>query len=261
MTTSVKSSEEIEAASKANASSFGGIPPNIGPARRILEHNGIAAEDREKAWSIFPYGCIGSFSFLDMTSVLEDPAFKIVTTRLTKPGSTETFLDVGCCLGTVIRHLAVEGVSAERLYGTDLQPGFLELGYELFGDRDTKATFVAGNMLSDDNSLDVLTGKMDIIYAASFIHLFERDDQLKAARKMISFLRPDNPKALIFGTNGGFKDEDWQKYVLDADAWQSLWDELGTMTGTRWKTGMDWEETETTVRARFLVHRADDGSA
>lgn len=75
----------------------------------------------------------------------------------------------------MIRQLIAEGLPSERLYGTDLQPRFLELGYELFRDRDwmKEGIFVAGDMLQEnDANLDVLTGKIDIIYASSFFHLF-----------------------------------------------------------------------------------------
>jgi hypothetical protein len=167
---------------------------------------------------------------------------------------------VGCCLGLAVRQLIVGGVSSERLYGTDLQPRFLELGYELFCDGDrtrNMATFVAGDMLQENDArLDVLIGKVDVIYASAFFHLFERDGQVKVAKRMVRFLRPDNPKAMIFGSNGGPKIVGWEKYVLDVESWRRMWDEVGKTTGTCWRTEMDVESDDKWIKVRFSVHRA-----
>lgn len=186
---------------------------------------------------------------------------KAIIARLKLPNSTETLLDVGCALGSFIRHLIVQGIPAARLYGTDLHPGFLELGYELFRDRGTEAKFLAGDMLDDEGTeLEGLEGKIDIIHAAAFFHLFELEGQLKAARRMVGFLNPENPRVMIFGTNGGPKvDDGWEKYVLDAEGWQGLWDDVGRLTGTEWKTTLDLEETETAILAKFTVCRAGVG--
>ena len=52
-------------------------------------------------------------------------------------------------MGQVLRQLAFDGVDSSRLYGTDLEPRFLDAGYDLFKDQyKLKATFVAGDMLS-----------------------------------------------------------------------------------------------------------------
>lgn len=162
---------------------------------------------------------MGSFWFLNLTSVIEDPLFQTITTHLKE--STEIFLDIGCCLGQVIRHLIAEGISSERLYGTDLQPLFLDLGYDLFRDRSkNKATFIAGDMLQNsDPRLEILSGKVDIIYASAFFHLFEREAQVKIAKQMVRFLRPDNPKAMIFGRQGSPKTKEWEKSMLCSESW------------------------------------------
>ncbi|KAM7215947.1 hypothetical protein V8F06_008705 [Rhypophila decipiens] len=273
MSASAKSSEEISTAARQNASLYlNEIPPSANAARRLLEtYSGIAPADvdahirniRDQAWAVFPYGGIGSFSFFDFTSTLEDPNFQAVTTRLTAPGSTETFLDVGCAFGTVVRQLNALGVSGERLFGTDLQPRFLDLGNELFRDGQSSSsgiTFVAGDMLDEnDVRLDVLNGRIDIIYASAFFHLFEVQDQIKAAKRMVQFLKMQgcqNPGPVVFGCNGGPKIDGWEKYVLDADAWREVWDVVGQETGTRWKTEMEViEDNEDRIRARFVVYR------
>lgn len=182
-----------------------------------------------------------------------------MTARLRAPGSIEAFLEVGCAFGQVIRQLIHDGVPSERLYGTDLQAGFLDMGYDLFRDRDpskSKATFIAGDMLKDDDvELDQLTGKIDVIYAQYFFHLFEREDQLKAAKRMVRFLNPRNPNVLIFGRNGGPKVDGWEKYVLDAQAWREMWHEVGEATGMSLWAEMDMESGEDWIKVRFSVCR------
>ncbi|KAK8078681.1 hypothetical protein PG996_004851 [Apiospora saccharicola] len=73
-----------------------------------------------------------------------------------------------------------------------------------------------------DGRLDVLRGKIDIIYSSAFSHLFERESQLRAAKRMVGFLRPDNPDVMIFGQNQGPKIEGWEKYVLDPGTWANF---------------------------------------
>jgi hypothetical protein len=226
---------------------------------RINNYLYVLVEQREKAWAVFPYGCVGSFSFLNLVPTLQDPLFQTVSARLKAPESTETFLEVGCCLGLVIRQLIIDGAPSERLYGTDLQPRFLDLGYELFRDRDhnkSRATFVAGDMVQEtDARLDTLTGKIDVIYASDFFHLFKREAQIKAAKRMVRFLKPENTRAMIFGRHQGPKIVEWEKYVLNAESWRRMWDEVGEATGTCWRTDMNVESDDKWIKVRFSVYR------
>ena len=82
---------------------------------------------REKLWRIKPYGCIGRFRFLQLDFAL-DPRYQHALTLLKKRFSSNTFLDLGCCVGQVLRQLAHDGVSSSRLFGTDVEPRFMEVG-------------------------------------------------------------------------------------------------------------------------------------
>jgi hypothetical protein len=96
----------------------------------------------------------------------------------------------------------------------------------------------------------------DIIHASAFFHLFEREGQVKAAKRKIKFLNPTNPRAMIFGRNGGPKTLGWEKYVLDAESWRCMWDEVGEATGTRWTTEMDLESDEESIKVTLASYRA-----
>ncbi|KAI1473634.1 hypothetical protein F4774DRAFT_415635 [Daldinia eschscholtzii] len=265
------------------------LPPDIEPIRRFLEkYSGIRTKDvddhiheiRDRLWEIYPYVCVGHFRFLSLKFTL-DPSYKIALNRLLAPKSDATFLDVGCCVGQVLRQLAFDGVDSSRLYGTDLEPRFLDAGYDLFKDQNKlKATFVAGDMLShsgqngeDDGKLKVLYGKMNIIHATSFFHLFTWEDQVRAASKMVKFLNADDPDVMIFGrqvgtTTPGDREgaRKSKRFLHNATSWQELWDEVGKETGTAWRTevneieepGMhpDGNIDGTLRRIRFGVFRA-----
>lgn len=98
---------------------------------------------RERGWKIFPYGCIGRWTFLDCT-ITSSPEYSNILERIR---SGDVFLDAGCAFGYVLRQLASDGAPAANLMGTDLRQGFLDLGYELFKDRDTfEGKFLAGDL-------------------------------------------------------------------------------------------------------------------
>jgi SAM-dependent methyltransferase len=193
------------------------------------------------------------------------------------------FLDVGCCVGQVLRKLAVDGVDSTRLYGTDLEPRFVDIGYDLFRDGDKfKGTFVIGDLLKlkqgnqidgdgdGEEGLDALDGKMTFIHAASFFHLFTWDEQVRAASRLFGFLDPARQDVMIFGRQVGTmlprdkgKAGSDKVYLHNTDSWQMLWDEVGERTGTKWRATMEpTEKVETGMvesslrKMSFCVTRA-----
>jgi hypothetical protein len=212
----------------------------------------IDSDKRAKLWAVQPFVCIGRFRFLSL-SFTRDPRYQKTLARLTRTDSKETFIDVACCVGQVLRQLVVDGVDSARLYGTDLQSEFLELGYELFRDKERlKATMVAGDMLAegrtvtDDDPLAIFDGKMDIIHAGAFFHLFPRETQVQAAIRMIKFFRLNEPNVFIWGRQmaadvagdmvGSLRNTGDKRFLHTAASWQGLWDEAGLATGTTWRT-------------------------
>ncbi|KAI2629987.1 hypothetical protein GGR54DRAFT_628378 [Hypoxylon sp. NC1633] len=259
------------------------LPPDIEPIRWLLEkYSGIRAKDiddhihqiRDRLWEIHPYVCVGHFRFLSL-KFTSDLRYQVALNRLLAPSSKTSFLDVGCCIGQVLRQLAYDGVDSSKLYGTDLEPRFFETGFDLFRDRGKfKATLVAGDMLSEegDKKLDVLDGKMSIIHSTSFFHLFTWEEQIRAARRMVRLFDPNDPDAMIFGrqvgtTTPGNRDgtSGPKRYLHNAESWQELWDEVGMLTGTSWRTEVnEIKETSTYSnnmntplrRIQFCVFRA-----
>lgn len=114
---------------------------------------------------------------------------------------------MACFVGLVLRKLTFDGFDSARLYGTDLFPRFLELfGFKLFNGREKfgPESFVAANLLvSGNEGSKKLDGKVTLIHAGNFFHLFELDQQLLAAKRIIKFLKPGVPDAVVLGGQVG----------------------------------------------------------
>ena len=217
---------------------------------------------RDRAWSIHPYPCIGRLRFLDL-SIIQHPLFQTLIPRLQ---SSQTLLDLGSCFGQDIRALVAAGAPAQNLYGADLRPEYTQLGYDLFKDRDRlEATFFSGNIFADQEGTDVdpddgktengfapLRGKLDIIHAASFFHLFSLNEQRALARRLIALLRP-LPGSLVIGRQAGNvvagempsrSDPSKTTFRHNGDSWRDMWDAVGRETGTEWRTEVGLKEVE-----------------
>ena len=189
------------------------------------------------------YPCIGRWRFLYLSSP-ETPRFKEVLGRLKDGGPDEAILDLGCCMGQALRQLAHHGVDGSRLYGSDLRRDFIELGYELFRDRETlEATFATGDMLDPkDAGLRRLDGKVTIVHAQSFWHLFDWAGQVAAAVRLVRFFRPGaDANAMVYGRHigtvkpGEVRTARRTLWLHDQESFQRLWDEVGEETGTKWR--------------------------
>ena len=201
---------------------------------------------RERAWKIHPYPCVGRFRFLDLSISLH-PLYPDVLARLRNSSPPQTLLDLGCCFGQDIRRLVADGASGENLYGVDLRLDFLELGYELFQDKGTlKAHFLEGDVFEEDaeaesgKDLSKLDGKIDVIHVASFLHLFAWEEQVRVGMRMVKLMTEDS---LVFGRQVGTTmpgvyarrtDKSRTRYSHDPDTFQKLWDVIGAKTGTKW---------------------------
>lgn len=189
---------------------------------------------------------VGRWKFLRLYDS-RDPCYQQVVFRLSVSGSRDVFLDLGCCVGQVLRQLRASGVQDPRLFGTDVQPRFVDIGYDLFRDRHRlDATFVIGDMTDpDDHRINALRGKVTIIYAGSFFHLFSWAQQLFIGKRLVGFLKPSTRNALIYGRHvgttrpGGSLAPMSSAYLHDRESFQRLWDEIGHLTKTKWKVEIE----------------------
>lgn len=248
------------------------LPDDIASAREILHrYSGIPLKDvdghilrvvstpepsvmasclifvqREDAWKVSRSPGIGRWKFLYLLD-RQDPRYQQALFRLNIPRSKDALLDLGCCVGQVLRQFRADGVQGSQLFGTDIESKYINIGYNLFQDwSKVHATFVIGDLLDpSDGRLSRLHGKVTIIYAASFFHLFSWIQQLYVAKRLVGFLKPGTTNALIFGrqvgtTKGGvFKTSGASVYLHDQESFQRLWNEVGKLTKTRWSVSME----------------------
>lgn len=153
---------------------------------------------RDKAWKVFQYPCLGVYAFLNLP-IVNAPQYDEVLQHI-KDGAT--FLDLGCCFGQIIRKLVFDGAPGENLTGSELKPAFVELGFELFRDRQKlSATFTIGDFFEAD--VGGLQGQLfDYIYGGAFFHLFTWEEQVEAISRAVSLLK-QKPGSMILGWQTG----------------------------------------------------------
>ncbi|RUS13212.1 hypothetical protein BC937DRAFT_95667 [Endogone sp. FLAS-F59071] len=166
---------------------------------------------QRRALEVHPYLCIRKFRFATLRMAAHSYYKTVLETRKASEEPLQ-FLDVGCCFGTDIRQLALDGYPAEDIRGIELRPEFVQLGHELFC--DTPSTFpmtiIIGNILDSSQlspepsdtpaPLDNLKSQFSFVYVGSVLHLFDEP----TIDLMISRLALLTKKGgIVFGRNGG----------------------------------------------------------
>ncbi|KAL6717776.1 hypothetical protein ACLMJK_003861 [Lecanora helva] len=217
-----------------------------GPIRSLLQDYSHIPEDKAVEH------VLALLRFLTL-SLRTHPHYPQILQRFKSKPDT-TLLDLGCCFAQELRQLALDGVPSNHLYGIDVDAKFFDLGYELFLDRTTlQSRFLAADVLDTSNSEDIdeVSGKIDIIWAASFFHLFPRPRQVIAVKATIRMLKPV-PGSMVLGRQLGsvkpgeydvMKDGRWQ-FRHDEQSWKELWEEVGKETGTKWKVQASLDEVD-----------------
>ncbi|KAL2208106.1 hypothetical protein CC79DRAFT_809235 [Sarocladium strictum] len=236
-------------------------PTDVDPTKRLLERYSLIPRDqvdhhirviRDAAWAISRYPYIGRWKFLRLLDT-HDSRYKQTLFRLRLANSRDAILDVGCCVAPLLRQLRAEGIPGRQLYGTDYETRFFDLGHILFKDRDKfEATLVPGDMLDfEDARLNALRGKITIIHASSFFHLFNRIQQLGIGKRLVSFIKPGTTNALIFGRQMGTKKPGSPRgqlrspsFLHNESSFQKLWDEIGELTSTKWTVMFEYGEED-----------------
>ena len=123
-----------------------------------------------------------------------------------------------------------------------MESQYLELGYELFLDRDTfRAKLIEADIFDEQGPLQEIDGKMDIVHIGLFLHLFDLGGQRKICERIVKLLKNEKG-VLVLGTQVGStqpKDvpfgEAKNVFRHDEKTFEELWKEVGEKTGTVWK--------------------------
>lgn len=161
-------------------------------------------------------------------------------------------------MGQDIRKLVYDGAPVENTYASDLKKDFWGFGYDMFLDKATlKTPFIEADIFDADSELKQLNGKMDLINAASFFHLFDWDGQVKAAKRVVELLKP-MPGSMIFGRQGGKPEpgnfahvkKDLTVFWHNPESWAKMWEQVGAETGTKWKVEATLGEEDLSKRMK-----------
>jgi len=210
---------------------------------------------QEKAYDIFPYPCIRSFTFLLLgMSTLPEYAHILNLGQERRDG---ILLDMGCCFGVDSRKAVADGFPLRNIVTTDLREEFFDMGHALFNTTPTTypINFVPGDVfdpnmlqvvppfdkppatekpeLSTLTSLNPLAGRCAVIYAANFFHLFSEENQLQLARALAGLLSPE-PGSMICGEHAGnlqkgifhqgITNGEWEMFIHCPESWNGIWD-------------------------------------
>lgn len=175
----------------------------------------------------------------------------------------EVYLDLGCAFAQDIRQLVANGVNSKQCYGADLRLNFMDLGYELFRDRETlKSKFIEADIFDPQSALKQIYGAVDIIHAASFFHLFDWEEQKEVAHQVVKLMKP-RKGSLLVGRQLGNKDPNEKKrhsrpgtaYRHDVDTWRRMWKEVGDEAGVRFQ--VDGKEGDLPEWAKPFAEEGD----
>ena len=149
------------------------------------------------------------------------------------------------------------GVSSSHMYGVDLEPRFIEMGYDLFQDSDKlKTKFGHGDLLAEPGTaesgdLDILSKKIDIVFASSLLHFWDWEDMLLAATRLVSFTK-SKPGSMVVGRQMGsskagsysMPDMGGRVYRHDVESMKKFWDQIGLRSQSRWRVDAGLYESE-----------------
>lgn len=192
----------------------------------------------------------------------------------------EIFLEVGAFMGAETRVLAsAPGVSPQDLYAVDLMPEFLELGFECFRDEDRlpRDHFIAADLFDEGNErMRKLEGKVGVVFAGAFLHLFTLTRMREALCRFVRLLKQeagvlvlgslvgrDRPVEIMFEGN-----ERTRAYRHNSASFRKMWEDVGSMTGTKWEVwveeielnsafGRDIWVVERTLILKFCARRVE----
>ena len=130
----------------------------------------------------------------------------------------------------------------------------MNLGYELFRDKETlQSRFIEGDVFDENSSLNELNGKIDIVGASAFFHLFNLAEQKIVAHRIAKLMKPQKG-SLVVGVQVGHhephetpKKEDGSRFQHNLESWRKMWDEVGEDIGVRFEV----DGIETSVEQKY----------
>lgn len=195
--------------------------------------------------AIAQFARIGQVKFLD-NRIPPLPYYKPFLGMLQAGGR---LVDVGCGLGQELRYFAFnDKIDSSQLCDIELNQRLIDLGYELFRDRETfKANISAGDILAPLESQPHLTnlkGKADMLQVSMVLHMFDWSQMVEAAKTLVALSSP-KPGTLIAGSQMGSRNagsyampsstfNTSSAYRHNKESMERFWKQIGDETGSSW---------------------------
>ncbi|KAJ6133749.1 hypothetical protein N7523_000071 [Penicillium sp. IBT 18751x] len=234
---------------------------NDADAERYREWYDPDLEERAQGFAANAYPCIGNYRFLNLT-LLTHPLYKSIISKL-QSDSSAIYLDLGCCFGQDLRQLVLDGVPSSQLVGLDIKGPLMDLGYELFLDREKlKSTFVVVDIFQGEAQrgpwAELVARGADIVHCSAFFHLFPLASQVEAAKiisrvvrkggiivgRQSGSVKPGEVPAIKAGTTS---------FRHDPDTLAEMWRRVGIETGTKWKVDGSLDEVGLQTKIKNAV--------
>ena len=184
---------------------------------------------------------MGQFHFLDPV-LFRHPRYNEVLGRIK---GDQTLLDLGCGFAQSVRRLVYDGAPAQNIYAVDLKRDFIDLGFELFRDRDSlHAHFLVADIFdeSESNELAEVEESIDIIWAFAFFHLWNLDEQRTAGTHAAHLLKRRKGSMIIGGQAGHIIGGEYPAstasgkiFFHDVQTFKKMWTEIGEVTDMKFK--------------------------
>lgn len=213
---------------------------------------------RDQAWAVFPFPCIGEFWFLTL-GLSAHPRYGELLARLTAASdkSKAVLIDLGTCLGQDLRKLVHDGAASTQLLGVDIFPAFEAVGHALFRDEEKFAgRFAAADIFSDSDALAETRGTWEMVSSCMFLHSFDWAGQLVACKNMVQ-LATRSGSWIVGGLTASvdareqelkppFVPEGVKRsvYVQSRESFARLWDEVRNATGVDFKMWAEYDDGE-----------------
>ncbi|KAJ5525037.1 hypothetical protein N7494_011687 [Penicillium frequentans] len=239
------------------------------PASEVVEH---VNEMRDRAYKVFPWPSIGLYQFLSIY-MLDFDCYPEILESIKKGAF---FLDLGCCFAQEVRQVILDGAPPANVFGADLSSDFMNLGYDLFLDQDKLgARFIQSDIFDDQSALRTeFHGRLDVIHASNFFHVWEWGKTIEAAKHAVSLLS-SKPGSVILGTQVGTKRarkvifphmKGRSAFFQNPTTWKRLWDVVQQDMGIQLdvqvtesyipdKDEFQWPEELEFTRLHFVITR------
>lgn len=123
-------------------------------------------------------------------------------------------------------------------------------------------------MFAPNDQLRSLEGQISIIYAGSFFHLFDYDQQYEVALLVTKLLKPV-PGSLLIGRQVGnvepgvhARPGDKTRFRHSDRTWKEMWEKVGKETGTEWNVDARLQEWSSVRKGEkwLASEMAEDGT-